>query len=362
MPSKEFPSAIEKGDFISIAGPSGSGKTTILNMIGLIDKVTSGQVVINGKATSGLTDKELIRMRHETLGFIFQSFNLIPVLNVWENIEFPLLLGKLRHTEVRKKELDRLAHRGNRTRRVAHATSPTNFREDSVKRVAIARALATKPTIVLADEPTANLDSGTGEQIIELMKKINRSSPRPSSSPRMTRTSSASPTTSSVSATDSSPKITVGGKIRCGEAVQEQHGGRLNMPVIIRMAFRNLLEHRSKSLIVGILLAMGVLILVVGNSFIDASATGIRLTFTDSYTGDVFISGKSSNGKVSLFGVQSVGGLDATPNIPDYENVPKKVASLPGSKASPVSRPVSAWPSGMSMISTLEIVESGGTE
>ncbi len=95
------------------------------------------------------------------------------------------------------------------------------------------------------------------------------------------------------------------------------------------MAFRNLLEHKSKSLIVGILLALGVVILVVGNSFIDASAAGIRLTFTDSYTGDVFISGTSPNGKVSLFGVQSVGGLDATPNIPDYEKVREKAQSMP---------------------------------
>ena len=106
----------------------------------------------------------------------------------------------------------------------------------------------------------------------------------------------------------------------------------MDMGVIIRMAFRNLLEHKAKSLIVGILLALGVLILVVGNSFIDASAAGIRLTFTDSYTGDVFISGTSQNGKVSLFGVQSVGGLDATPNIPDYETVRAKIASIPGVK------------------------------
>jgi putative ABC transport system permease protein len=104
------------------------------------------------------------------------------------------------------------------------------------------------------------------------------------------------------------------------------------MGVIIRMAFRNLLEHKSKSLIVGILLALGVVILIVGNSFIDASAAGIRITFTDSYTGDVFISGTSPSGKVSLFGVQSVGGLDATPNIPDYEKVRAKAATLSGVK------------------------------
>jgi len=86
--------SIERGDFVSIAGPSGSGKSTILNIIGLIDVPTSGEVIIDGKNTKGLSDKELTRFRHEVLGFIFQSFNLIPVLNVYENIEFPLLLGK----------------------------------------------------------------------------------------------------------------------------------------------------------------------------------------------------------------------------------------------------------------------------
>lgn len=101
------------------------------------------------------------------------------------------------------------------------------------------------------------------------------------------------------------------------------------MGVIFRMAFRNILEHKSKSLIVGILLAVGVLILVAGNAFIHASATGIRETFTDSYTGDVFISGTSPNGRVSLFGVQSVGGLDSTPNIPEYDRIRAKLESDP---------------------------------
>jgi len=86
--------SIEKGDFISIAGPSGSGKTTILNMLGCVDRPTSGTVLINGRPTKDLNDKQLTTLRHETLGFIFQSFNLIPVLSVYENIEFPLLLGK----------------------------------------------------------------------------------------------------------------------------------------------------------------------------------------------------------------------------------------------------------------------------
>ncbi|MCX7023873.1 MAG: ABC transporter ATP-binding protein [Spirochaetes bacterium] len=164
---------IEKGDFISIAGPSGSGKTTILNMIGLIDHATAGEVHIDGKPTAGLKDRELTRMRHEVLGFIFQSFNLIPVLNVWENIEFPLLLGKTRITKAEKNDwIDWLIAEVGLVEWKRH--KPNELSGGQRQRVAIARALVTKPQIVLADEPTANLDSATGEQIIELMKKINR--------------------------------------------------------------------------------------------------------------------------------------------------------------------------------------------
>lgn len=164
---------IEKSDFISIAGPSGSGKSTILNMIGLIDTPTAGEVVIDGKHTSGLEDRELTRFRHEVLGFIFQSFNLIPVLNVWENIEFPLLLGKTRIRKEEKKDwIDWLITEVGLTEWRNHKSNELSGGQR--QRVAIARALVTKPQIVLADEPTANLDSGTGEQIIDLMKKINR--------------------------------------------------------------------------------------------------------------------------------------------------------------------------------------------
>jgi putative ABC transport system ATP-binding protein len=165
--------SIEKGDFISIAGPSGSGKTTILNMIGCIDTPTEGRVEISGKITSELNDRELTSLRHEVIGFIFQSFNLIPVLNVWENIEFPLLLGRESLPRKQKQEwIDTLiAEVGLAEQRIQR---PNELSGGQRQRVAIARALVTKPDIVLADEPTANLDSQTGGAIIELMKKINR--------------------------------------------------------------------------------------------------------------------------------------------------------------------------------------------
>ncbi len=164
---------ILEGDFISFAGASGSGKTTILNMIGCIDVPTDGSVVIEGKNTRDLNDNQITELRHRFIGFIFQSFNLIPVLNVYENIEFPLLLGKEKFGKAEKKEwIDHLIAEVGLEQWRHH--KPNELSGGQRQRVAIARALATKPKVVLADEPTANLDSKTGEQIIELMKKINK--------------------------------------------------------------------------------------------------------------------------------------------------------------------------------------------
>jgi putative ABC transport system ATP-binding protein len=164
--------SITRGDFISIAGPSGSGKSTILNLIGCIDVPTTGTVSIQGQATTGLSDGEITDLRHEVIGFIFQSFNLIPVLNVWENIEFPLLLGDNHDGRKERREwIDFLIQEVGLTQWKTHR--PNELSGGQRQRVAIARALVTRPPLVLADEPTANLDSKTGEQIIMLMKKIN---------------------------------------------------------------------------------------------------------------------------------------------------------------------------------------------
>lgn len=165
---------INKGDFVSIAGPSGSGKSTTLNMIGCIDTASEGDVLINGINTRGLKDRSITNLRHETLGFIFQSFNLIPVLNVYENIEFPLLLGKGKRGNKKEERewIDTLIKEVGLEQWRNH--KPNELSGGQRQRVAIARALVTRPEIVLADEPTANLDSKTGEDILNLMKKINR--------------------------------------------------------------------------------------------------------------------------------------------------------------------------------------------
>ena len=164
---------IEEGDFITIAGPSGSGKSTILNLIGCIDTPTKGVVTIVETSTGELKDRDITTLRHRVIGFIFQNFNLIPVLNVFENVEFPLLLGKTDiPREGRRPWIDGLIDAVGLTEWRDH--KPNELSGGQRQRVAIARALATKPRIVLADEPTANLDSSTGEVIIGLMKKMNR--------------------------------------------------------------------------------------------------------------------------------------------------------------------------------------------
>jgi putative ABC transport system ATP-binding protein len=163
---------IEAGTITSIIGPSGSGKTTLLNVIGCIDTASSGSVKVAGQEIGGLSDKQVTDLRLHTLGFIFQTFNLIPVLDVLENIEFPLLLMKKQSDREVRARAERLAEAVGLKEHVRHR--PAELSGGQRQRVAIARALVTSPSIVLADEPTANLDSATGAQILELMREMNR--------------------------------------------------------------------------------------------------------------------------------------------------------------------------------------------
>jgi len=163
---------VSPGEFISIAGPSGSGKTTLLNLMGCVDTPTAGTVVVGGQDTSKLSERALTDLRLHTLGFIFQSFNLVSVLSVFQNVEYPLLLqGRTAKKERASRVLGLLEAVGI-SQYARHR--PSELSGGQRQRVAIARALVTRPSIVLADEPTANLDSQTGETIIDLMKEMNR--------------------------------------------------------------------------------------------------------------------------------------------------------------------------------------------
>jgi putative ABC transport system ATP-binding protein len=162
---------VERGEFTTIAGPSGSGKTTLLNLIGCVDTPSEGTVAFDGVVTSSLSDKELTNLRLHKLGFIFQSFNLVPVLSVLQNIELPLLLqGGISDADRKKRVVDILERVG-LAKYIHHR--PNELSGGQRQRVAIARALVSKPKLILADEPTANLDSVTGGQILALMKELN---------------------------------------------------------------------------------------------------------------------------------------------------------------------------------------------
>ena len=164
---------IAEGDFVSVAGPSGSGKTTLMNIIGLIDSFDRGGLVINDLEIKNQNRQERARLRREFIGFIFQSFNLLPVLNVFENVELPLIIAKKGGRKAERRDrVNYLLEAVGLADRRNHA--PAELSGGQQQRVAIARALVTSPRIVIADEPTANLDSDTGEKVLSLMKEINR--------------------------------------------------------------------------------------------------------------------------------------------------------------------------------------------
>ncbi|MDQ3282432.1 MAG: ABC transporter ATP-binding protein [Acidobacteriota bacterium] len=163
---------VRRGEYLSIAGPSGCGKSTLLSILGLLDTPSSGSYRLNGQAVESLTPAERARIRNKEIGFIFQAFNLIGDLTVYENVELPLTYRKLTAAE-RKRRVDAALERVGMAHRMRHY--PAQLSGGQQQRVAVARALAGEPAILLADEPTGNLDSKNGEAVMELLRDLHRS-------------------------------------------------------------------------------------------------------------------------------------------------------------------------------------------
>ena len=161
---------IEKGDFVAIMGPSGSGKSTSMNLIGSLDYSTKGNILLDGEDIQNLDESELAQLRGQKIGFIFQQFNLIPNLTVKENVMLPILFQEIEKEE-REKKADKLLELVELSDRAEHY--PNQISGGQQQRVAIARALANDPQVILADEPTGNLDTKTGNKVLEFLKKLN---------------------------------------------------------------------------------------------------------------------------------------------------------------------------------------------
>ncbi len=168
---REISLTLQRGEFTGLVGPSGSGKTTLLNIVGSLDVPTEGSVVVDGRSIGNLSAREAAQLRKERLGFIFQSYNLLAVHTVFENVEFPLLLLKIPSGERRKMVMDALEWVGLTPK---EKSKPPQLSGGECQRVAIARAMVKKPSLVLADEPTANLDAANSHHILRTMEKLNR--------------------------------------------------------------------------------------------------------------------------------------------------------------------------------------------
>ena len=163
--------AIEKGEFVAVMGPSGCGKSTLLNILGLLDNPTSGSYTLLGQEVSAFRERDRTKFRKGNIGFVFQSFNLIDELNVFENVELPLIYLSVKASE-RRRRVTEILNRMNISHRAKHF--PQQLSGGQQQRVAIARAVIANPQLILADEPTGNLDSKNGQEVMELLSELNR--------------------------------------------------------------------------------------------------------------------------------------------------------------------------------------------
>ena len=168
---KDIDLEVEKGEFVAIMGPSGSGKSTLMNVIGLLDRPTSGDYFLDGQEVGNLSEKKLAHVRNEQIGFVFQQFFLLSKLNAFQNVELPLIYAGV-HPAKRKEIAEQYLEKVELGSRMHHL--PSELSGGQKQRVAIARALVNRPAIVLADEPTGALDTKTGEQIMDLLSKLNQ--------------------------------------------------------------------------------------------------------------------------------------------------------------------------------------------
>lgn len=163
--------SVKKGDFAAIMGPSGSGKTTLLNILGCLDSPTTGKYILNNKSVSEMSENMMAQIRNHDIGFVFQNFNLLPKLDIYSNVELPLIYGNYKKTE-RKNKVVKILEMLGLKERMYHR--PNEISGGQKQRVAIARALVKDPAIILADEPTGNLDSHTTQEIMDLLKKLHK--------------------------------------------------------------------------------------------------------------------------------------------------------------------------------------------
>ena len=261
-PSTRSASAIDAGEFLAISGPSGSGKSTLLNLIGCIDKPTCGRILIDGVDTSSLGPSQTSTLRREKIGFVFQTFNLIPVFTASENVEYPLLVQGVSANERRRRVAEALENVGLSAR--AHQR-PDLLSGGERQRVAVARAIVHRPSLVLADEPTANLDTRNATQLIDLMRDLNHS---------LGLTFIFS--THDQRLLEHTPRIV---RLTDGRIITDTHSNLLKEPAMSKfllLAFRNVFRNRRRTLMTLLMVGGGVAGLLLVGGYFAFMTRGLR--------------------------------------------------------------------------------------